>query len=413
MRRTLRILWLATLFALCLPYELRAQGAQDTLWIAVDQAPLRYWRSAESEVLLRLARGAEVQALHPNGSWTRVREPGGQEGWIYKGHLSGSPLPPALASLFDPAPASLILAEAAETARSTRSHAQTKIEGCDSLLAVLDMRLTPETLEDFLRQGGIGEFARVTPQSQGAAPHFPALRALAEPGGETERQLGLNMAANVVRRMAQPTFGVALHRYVNLVGLSVARFAPGNPLPFRAVVLDLPEPVSFSLPGGFVMLSTGLLAALENEAQLALILAHEAAHSSLGHLWSKAQASVFFRNGGRIDKEGVQTRAFAHLLGDLLQTALERGIDRNLEFEADLAAVQMAYRAGYDPQQLPRVFALLDQAGRANPRKDQPLVWTALHPPTRERLARIRGLLGLLPVQDGLALATERFRSSR
>jgi len=414
MRRTLRIIWLATVLALCLPYELRAQVAsQATLWIAVDQAPLRHWRSAESEVVVRLARGTEVQALHPNGSWTRVREPGGQEGWVYMGHLSGTPLPPALASLFDAAPGTLILAEAAETARSTRSHAQTKIEGCDSLWAVLDMRLTPEAMEDFLRQGGIGEFAKVTPQSKGGAARFPALRTSANSGGEAERQLGLNMAASVVRRMAQPTFGIALQRYVNLVGLSVARFAPGNPQPFRAVVLDLPEPVSFSLPGGLVMVSTGLLAALENEAQLAVILAHEAAHGSLGHLWARALTSVFFRNGGSVDKEGVQTRAFASLLGDLLQTALERGIDRNQEFEADLAAVQMAYRAGYDPQQLPRAITLIEQAGLKSSRLNPPMVWSALHPPARERLARLRGLLGLLPMQDGLALATERFRSSR
>lgn len=420
MQRHGSIFILAAVMALVIPALVCAQSltqahnqAAETLWIAVDQAPLRFWRSAESEVVLRLPRGAEVRVLHPNGSWTRVREPGGQEGWVYQGHLTATAQPPALASLFDAAPKTMILAEAAETARSTRSQAQVKVEGCESLWAVLDMNLTPAGLDEFLSQGGIGEFSHVKPHSLGGKAIFPTLRAAAPLGGDAQRQLGLNLAASVVRRMASPTFGTALHRYVNLVGLAVARFAPGHPLPFRAVVLELPEPVSFSLPGGLVMVSTGLLAVLENEAQLALILAHETAHASLGHLWARALSSQFFRNGGKVDAEGVRTPLFAALLEDLRQTALVYGLDRNHEFEADVAAVHMAYQAGYDPQQLPRAIGLIEQAGGKTPRKDPPLVWAALHPSTKDRVMRLVALLAKLPVQDGLALATQRYLSSR
>jgi len=410
MSKFLRALVIAVLLAL--PALAQAESA---LWISVDQAPVRVWRSAEAEVVLRLPRGTVVQPLYVQGAWTRLSEPGGQQGWVYQGHLASSPQPPALADIFDAAPKTLILAEAADTARSSRSALPAPVRplGSEALWSVLDLRLTPDDLDAFLEQGGIGEFARGRQHNLGRRATFPKLHTAAPSGGEAERQVGLNLAARVVPRLAKPAFGNALQRYVNLVGLAVARFAPGNTPHFRAVVLDLPEPVSFSLPGGIVMLSTGLLAALDNEAQLACILAHETAHASLAHLWAKALHSQFFQAGGTVNQAGVHSPLFATMLDDLLATALTQGIDKNQEFAADLAAIEMVYRAGYDPQQMPKAVESIEQAGNIHKRQEPPLVWSALHPPAKERLARMRRLLVTLPGRDSLALGTERFRASR
>jgi Zn-dependent protease with chaperone function len=412
------LLFLALLALSATPLAAPALAAQaGSRWVAVDEAPLRAAPSAEAGVLARLKRGTEVRLLLAQGKWSRILLREGQEGWLYQGHLSGEQPSPALGNLFAPLPQSIILAEAPETARSTRSHSPVRTKGCEELMAALDLRLTPEGLEDFLRQGGIGEFAKVRPQSQLGQASFPPLRVTAQAGGEAERQVGLNLAYRVVRKLAKPAFGVALTRYVNLVGLSVARNAPGHLQSFRVVVLDLTEPVSFSLPGGLVMLSTGLLAALENEAQLALILAHEASHAALGHLWSKALLTPFFRQGGVVDAGGAGTPQFASMLDELQDIVLVRGQDRTLEFDADAAALEMAYRAGYDPKQLPRAIRRIEEAGMKHgrgPRPDgSPQNWSSLHPPTPERVTRVRMLLSLLPQQDGLALATGRFQSSR
>jgi len=396
---------------------LGAALAQDALWVRVDAAPLRAGPSAEAEVLTRLKRGAQVRLIQKQPGWRQVSTMPGQDGWLSQGHVSDEQPPPALTSLFDPLPPSMILAEAADSARSTRSHPSARARGCDELQAALDLRLSPELLEDFLRQGGIGEYAKVRPQSQGGQAELPPLRAQAPDGGEAERQVGLNLAACVVRNLAKPTFGVALTRYVNLVGLAVARHAPGRLQRFCVVVLDLPEPVSFSLPGGLVMLSTGLLGALENEAQLALILAHEASHAALAHVWARALNAPFFTQGGVVDAQGVDSPMFAAMLGELQDIVLVRGLDRAVEFEADAAAVEMAYRAGYDPKQLPRAIRRIEEAGLRHggaPEREAPLKnWASLHPPTPERVARVRMLLSRLPQQDALALATERFQSSR
>ena len=435
-------------------------GGVVALWIDADQTALRVWRSAEAEVLLRLPRGTLVTPLYAQPPWTRVREPGGQEGWVYQGQLAQKPpqAAPALAviGLFDPEPPSMILAEAAESARSTRSatvhtddvhtdsvhsdgvhaggvHSDAVHMGGAGLDAAgrtlrdaLDLPLTPDDLDDFLASGGVGEFAPgrgPAPASAIGQASFPRMEATARAGGETERQVGLNLAAAALRDMVTPAFGTARARYVNLVGLAVARFAPGNGARLRVIVLESPRPVSFSLPGGIVMLSTGLLAALDNEAQLACVLAHETAHAALAHLWSRALRAPFLRNGGRLDPAGVREPAFRAMIDDLLRTALVRGLDANLEFQADLAAVEMVWRAGYDPRELPRAIERIAAAGKvvekaeqgtpSRAAEDAPKVWAALHPPTAERLAHLRLLLISLPARNALALNTARYRANR
>lgn len=408
------VLFLALLALLAVP---GVALAQDTLWVCVDAAPLRAGPSVEAAVLARLSRGTAVRLVQSQASWTRIATVSGQAGWLSQRQVCSEQPPPALSSLFDPLPPSMILAEAADSARSTRSHPTARAAGCEELRAALDLRLSPEALEDFLRQGGIGEYARVRPQSQGGRAELPPLLAKAPDGGEAERQVGLNLAARVVRTLAKPAFGVSLTRYVNLVGLAVARHAPGHLQGFRVVVLDLPEPVSFSLPGGLVMLSTGLLGALENEAQLALILAHEAAHAALAHAWVTALGSPFLTQGGVVDANGVKSPTFAAMLDGLQHLVLVRGLDRAFEFEADAAAVEMAYRAGYDPKQFARAIRRIEASGLEHagaPGRIAPLRnWASLHPPTPERVARVRMLLSRLPQQDALALATERYQSSR
>ena len=140
MLKILRLLLFAAVLAA--PVLARAESA---LWISVDQAPVRVWRSAQAEVLLRLPRGTVVQPLYAQEVWTRVREPGGQQGWVYQGHLSATPQLPALADIFSAAPESMILAEAADTARSwlTQANRSTVNERglCDCALSMLRIEM--------------------------------------------------------------------------------------------------------------------------------------------------------------------------------------------------------------------------------------------------------------------------------
>ncbi|MHC1701640.1 MAG: M48 family metalloprotease [Humidesulfovibrio sp.] len=427
MRALLRTLGLTAAFLLTLLAGRTV--AAETLWTGTDRTPLRAERSGQAVVLKDLPRGQPVRLIRSEGAWLLVLEPGGVRGWAYQGHLEVSPPAPAGIDLFAPLPGSFVLAEAADSSRSSRSVQPVRSQDTEALWAVLELPLSRQDLDGFLREGGIGEYARVSPQSTGGPLRLPTPRAVTRPGGGAERLLGLNLCVAVVRRVAKPAFGTQLQRYVNLVGLSVARFAPGNALAFRFVVLDSPAPLALSLPGGFVLLTTGLLQALDNEAQLALVLAHESAHASLGHAWARAKATPFFRSGGTMTDQGVQSPLFAQMLDELLEQALRQEVQhtegqqrggrrqevlrqeiQRQEFEADAAAIQMAYRAGYDPLQL---AAAIRNVERAAGQPGTGPKWSDLHPPLHKRIERIQALLARLPMQDGLALGTGRFHANR
>ena len=66
-----------------------------------------------------------------------------------------------------------------------------------------------------------------------------------------------------------------LQKYVNLVGLTLAHNCSRPELDFHFVVIESSEINAYSTPGGYVFVTTAVLGKMENEAELAGVLAHE------------------------------------------------------------------------------------------------------------------------------------------
>jgi len=387
-----------------------AASQLENLYVVTDRAALRTAPSGQAKVVAERTRGDRLTRVRSMGAWVLVRQHDGPDAWTYQGNLATEPPAPLIADIFAPPQHSFILAEAAETDRSTRSTAGVNPVGLRGLSEALDMPLSPDMLEEFLRDGGIGEFAQVQghgfgamaviPRHNYASTAFPAAPQTAL-DVENERTFGLNMAARLMQDVGKPAFGMQLKRYVNLVCLAVGRYAPGQPYAFRAVVLDAPQPLCLGLPGGIIVLTTGLMNILDNEAQLALVLARQMAHVSLGHEWARTRKAGFFRDGGTMDQAGVNSPLFRMALDAAMNRVLHSPGIVVEEQDNDAAALFMAYRAGYDPQQLTAVLRRLD--GAAEPHQ------IAL----TKRQAAIEMQLFRLPLHEGMALATQRFQASR
>jgi len=149
---------------------------------------------------------------------------------------------------------------------------------------------------------------------------------------------------------------------VELVRRVGAAVAPAHPVDdyqrFRFGIVRSPVPNAFALPDGQVYVHAGLLALLENEAQLATVLAHEAMHVEGHHSIVNARQARK-KQGGMI--------VLSVLLGDiggLINIALQAailGYSRDLEKEADVRALQRLLDAGFDPREAPRIFELLEE----------------------------------------------------
>jgi len=163
-----------------------------------------------------------------------------------------------------------------------------------------------------------------------------------------------------------------------------------NPeLSYRVSVIEDPTLNAFAYPHGALYLHTGLLARMENEDQLATVLAHEMTHVEgrhmLRHRRSARNKQIGFSIAaitaavvvagevgdsysqgkyGQAARIGVLSDILVGLGLQLAYMAAVNGYGRNLESEADSGAFDKLVNAGYNPEQAPLVFeALLAEHG--------------------------------------------------
>lgn len=161
--------------------------------------------------------------------------------------------------------------------------------------------------------------------------------------------------------------------YVAGVGHSlVPQWVDRNQISFNFAIVNDPELNAFALPDGTIVIHTGLLAALENEAQLAAVLGHEIAHVVHKHGYRgyrRAKKLQWIALGAAIagaaidaDRESWEGPSWASSLVQLGATlslsAAMNGHGRNLEDDADRIGLNYAIDAGYDPFEAPEVWRI-------------------------------------------------------
>ena len=224
----------------------------------------------------------------------------------------------------------------------------------------------------------------------------------------------------------QAQFGVyddpELNAYVQRIARDVlatsAYTDPNTPAeirnsPFTFRVLDSPVVNAFALPGGFVYVTRGLMAYLENEAQLAVVLGHEIGHVLGRH--SSAQAQRAQRNqfgllgaavlggvlgGGRV-AEGIINYG-----GQGLQL-LQLSYGRDAEREADQAGVAYSEFAGYDAAEGADFFVALERLSGGEGQRLPSFLST--HPDPGERARTIPELANSDPRYNGTAVNADQY----
>lgn len=126
-----------------------------------------------------------------------------------------------------------------------------------------------------------------------------------------------------------------------------------RPIEFRFFVVEDPEINAASLPDGTLLINTGLLGAIENEAQLAFILSHEMAHVLQVHYRREIEETRGSRVGLTI--AGLAASAFIGNAGMFMAqigiASSVNGHQRELENQADRLGLQNVIEHGYDPRE--------------------------------------------------------------
>ena len=150
----------------------------------------------------------------------------------------------------------------------------------------------------------------------------------------------------------------SVQEYVSHLGDSlVPKGAEGasRPIEFRFFVVEDPSINAESFPDGTLLINTGLLGALENEAQLAFVLSHEMAHVLQTHYRREVEETRASRIGLTI--AGLAAGAFigdaAIFVSQIGIASVVNGHQRELENQADRLGLQNVIEHGYDPREAP------------------------------------------------------------
>ncbi|HSS29254.1 MAG TPA: M48 family metalloprotease [Usitatibacter sp.] len=214
-----------------------------------------------------------------------------------------------------------------------------------------------------------------------------------------------------------------LQRYVNRVGKWLAMHSGRPDLPWSFAVIDTDTINAFAMPGGDILVSSGLVKRLNSESELAGVLGHEIAHVVKKHqlqaIQSSARGNLFAsigkdvaadrigRSGGGYVAQTVKTAA-SNAAADLIKDGFFlRPLDRSMEYEADQLGVVIATRAGYDPYGLVSALQMLAQyKGGADAAS-----MLSTHPPAEERIGQLENVLPAVERYSSHPQLEGRFKS--
>ena len=151
----------------------------------------------------------------------------------------------------------------------------------------------------------------------------------------------------------------ALLKYVNDLGLKMAKISHRPNLNYEIKVMDSPVINAFAVPGGYVYITRGIMAYLNNEAELAGVMGHEIGHVAARHSaaqMSKAQvAQIGLGVTSMISEEIAQYAGLANQAVGLLFLKFGRDDER----EADNLGVEYSTTVGYDAHEMANFFKVL------------------------------------------------------
>ena len=132
-------------------------------------------------------------------------------------------------------------------------------------------------------------------------------------------------------------------RNVTLTIMGASRYYGNYKEPVIIIIDDDKLINAFAAPGGFIFISTGMLNLLENEDELAFVLAHEIGHIELDH----GLNAVIHKQSGDIFKQGAGSLGMNVTFMDGMIGFAENGYSKDLEMEADGRGAALASLAGY------------------------------------------------------------------
>jgi len=194
-----------------------------------------------------------------------------------------------------------------------------------------------------------------------------------------------------------------IQAFVQQKGLELAKISHWPGLNYHVKVLDSPVVNAFAIPGGYIYLTRGILAQVNNEAELAGIIGHEMGHITARHMASQQtmqQLGQLLLVAGMIASEEFRQYANYAMVGMQL---LFLKFSRDDERQADRLGVEYSSKIGYDAHKMADFFLVLKKMDMSSEQGGVP-TFLSTHPDPGDRYAVVNQLASAW--QESLHLAS-------
>lgn len=227
-------------------------------------------------------------------------------------------------------------------------------------------------------------------------------------------QMGLQSAQQVMRETPMVPENHPVVGYVRQLGAKLAAKAAGERFDYKFWVVATKEINAFALPGGFLFVNAGAIAAARNEGELAGVMAHEIAHAALRHGTNQASKAKLAEGGLGIlgvlagAGERPELGQVVSQIGGFGANMLFLKFGRTAEKQADIEGARMLAEAGYDPRDMANFFKTLQaEGGQRTPEL------LSDHPDPGNRIKYILDEIPKLPVSPNPVHDTNEFEQAK
>jgi beta-barrel assembly-enhancing protease len=164
---------------------------------------------------------------------------------------------------------------------------------------------------------------------------------------------------------------------------------PNNPYKFQVTVVKSDVVNAFALPGGYIVVFTGLMKKADSGEEVAGVMGHE-----LNHVLQRHGLERIVKQLGLVAVVSIVLGNHQGLAGMMKQLGVELltlKFGREQEIEADLTGLQLLHRAKIDPSGMIRFFEQLSEKDEGRTE------WLSTHPMSGARAERLKAELAAMP----------------
>lgn len=217
---------------------------------------------------------------------------------------------------------------------------------------------------------------------------------------EQEYYIGRTVGAMALAKY-QPWDNAMANGYINLLGQTLAQASdmPETFGGYHFLIQDSDEINALAAPGGLIFITRGMLRNCRHEDAVAAVLAHEIGHVQAKHGLQAIKTARITSALTVIGMEGAKTfggedlaqltQTFEDSISDITSSLINNGYSRDFERQADMAAVTILKRVGYDPNGLVDMLKVMEQR-----LKPGGLDFARTHPSPADRIADIKMAVG-------------------